>query len=163
MIAAFGTTNTDKIGILTKAIQAQDINIAPALSYDVDSGVSDQPMGIDEIRRGAINRARAAFDKAGQDDAVGIGPEGGLIEDNGALDYICIVALVIQSDIYVGISSRLRAPQPVADRVLQHGDYFTDILRDYVPQNDLDAKRVASILSRDGMLSEAMRNALWQM
>ncbi len=40
--------------------------------YAVPSGVPDQPLGIEEIYRGAVNRARAVMDAAAPDFAVGI-------------------------------------------------------------------------------------------
>lgn len=46
-------------------------------SMETDSGVSAQPIGLDETREGALNRARAAH-AAGAD--LGVGLEGGVVE-----------------------------------------------------------------------------------
>ena len=45
---------------------------------EVNSGVRDQPRGIDEIMQGAINRARGAYAYGGTN--LGVGIESGLIE-----------------------------------------------------------------------------------
>ena len=72
-----GTTNGPKIAAATGALQAY----APHASVEgakVESGVSDQPVGFEEIARGARNRAARAFALGDCDLAVGY--EDGLVE-----------------------------------------------------------------------------------
>eukprot|EP00550_Attheya_septentrionalis_P000618 CAMPEP_0198284268 /NCGR_PEP_ID=MMETSP1449-20131203/3762_1 /TAXON_ID=420275 /ORGANISM="Attheya septentrionalis, Strain CCMP2084" /LENGTH=214 /DNA_ID=CAMNT_0043981263 /DNA_START=164 /DNA_END=806 /DNA_ORIENTATION=+ len=48
-------------------------------SHIVPSNVSDQPMGAEETKRGAMNRARAAFAMAKEKPDFAVGMEGGLV------------------------------------------------------------------------------------
>ena len=62
---------------------------------EVKSGVSDQPIGIEEITRGAINRAKRPLKKGNAD--LGVGIEAGIYESPGTLTgyldiQVCAVA-----------------------------------------------------------------------
>ncbi len=72
-----GSNNEPKIAAVRSALLAY----APEVRVEgvgVVSGVAEQPVGLDEIIRGASNRARAAVESQGCELAVGI--EDGLIE-----------------------------------------------------------------------------------
>ena len=72
-----GSNNEPKIAAVRSALLAY----APEVRVEgvgVASGVAEQPVGLDEIIRGASNRARAAVESQGCELAVGI--EDGLIE-----------------------------------------------------------------------------------
>ena len=72
-----GSNNEPKIAAVRSALLAY----APEVRVEgvgVVSGVAEQPLGLDEIIRGASNRARAAVESQGCELAVGI--EDGLIE-----------------------------------------------------------------------------------
>ena len=70
-----GTLNRPKLGAARAALRPYAPQ-ACVLGTEVDSGVSEQPVGFDEILRGAETRARAAL-AAGAD--LGIGIEDGLV------------------------------------------------------------------------------------
>jgi non-canonical (house-cleaning) NTP pyrophosphatase len=74
-----GTRNRAKLEAvrLSFAAFAEPGVVLDLIPVSVTSGVSDQPIGHDEIIRGARNRARAAFDAANGEIAVGI--EDGLL------------------------------------------------------------------------------------
>lgn len=71
-----GSTNPVKVGAARAVFSRIDPHVQVA-GIEVDSGVSIQPWGDDETRRGAENRARAAL-AHGAD--YGVGFEGGVVE-----------------------------------------------------------------------------------
>jgi len=71
-----GSKNEPKIAAVRAAISAYSSGVE-VRGLDVTSGVPDQPVGFEEIVRGARNRARAAFAAGDCDLAVGI--EDGLV------------------------------------------------------------------------------------
>lgn len=62
--------------------QRDGLTVLDVQGFDVDSGVSHQPFGDDETKRGATTRCRAAFraykEKVGIAPHLAIGMEGGL-------------------------------------------------------------------------------------
>jgi inosine/xanthosine triphosphatase len=88
-----GSENRAKLAAVEAALRAfAKPGCAPSIiPVEVSSGVADQPIGWDEIVRGARNRARAAF--ASGDCALAMGIEDGLVRltdtqpgDSGGLD-----------------------------------------------------------------------------
>ncbi|MBP1911637.1 inosine/xanthosine triphosphatase [Thermococcus stetteri] len=71
MKVAVGSTNPAKVKAVREVFQGiyGDVEVVP---IEVDSGVPDQPMGLEETVKGAINRARQALEKTGADFGVGI-------------------------------------------------------------------------------------------
>jgi len=112
-----GTQNRPKLGAARAALRpyAPDARV---LGSDVDSGVPEQPVGFDEILRGARNRAQAAL-AVGAD--LGIGIEDGLV-DVGAvtpsqgrhLNLGCAV-VTDGSRLGVGLSSGFAYPPEVLE------------------------------------------------
>ncbi|MGH0036157.1 MAG: DUF84 family protein [Myxococcota bacterium] len=106
-----GTRNAPKLRAVQEAVGAY----APAvevLGADVSSGVPEQPVGLGEIARGALNRARAAFATGPCDAAVGL--EDGLVElpgleERGALNLGCAVVWDGERDA-LGLSSGFAYP-----------------------------------------------------
>jgi inosine/xanthosine triphosphatase len=88
------------------------------VAVDVPSGVSDQPFGDEETRRGAVNRARWALVEVGAD--VGVGLEGGLIETEYGL-MTCAWCAVVDSQGRVGVGGGVNVllPPAVADKMRQ--------------------------------------------
>ncbi len=74
-----GSKNVAKLAAVEKGAGAywNDIMVT---GEDVDSGVPAQPIGMDETRQGALNRARAALATGGD---LGIGLEGGVVNISG--------------------------------------------------------------------------------
>lgn len=117
MKIAIGSTNPVKqqASIAVLSIQFPD---AMFETVSVDSGVSDQPMGDEETRRGAMNRAHAALQVLQADMAVGL--EGGVQETEFGMFTCAWCAIVdVKSQIGVGGSSCIQLPQLVADDVRQ--------------------------------------------
>ena len=77
MKVAVGSTNGVKVKAVAAVIHRLDAS-AEVLGVEVDSGVSDQPLGDAETIAGAVRRARAAQQMADAD--LGVGLEGGVSE-----------------------------------------------------------------------------------
>jgi len=124
MKVTVGSCNPVKIA----AAQAVFSQIAPSVEVEgvrVSSGVSAQPWGDAETRRGAINRARAAL-QDGADYAVGF--EGGVIETESGL-MSCAWCAVLDRFGRVGVGGSLNflLPERVA-RDLRVGHELGDVM-----------------------------------
>lgn len=119
MKIAIGTENPTKIRALEETIQEYAI-LSPAvvISSKVDTGVSDQPMTLDQTMLGAQNRARAVY--SGCDLSVGI--ESGFIEAplaNGGLMEVTVCAIYDGNQVHYGFSSGFNCPQDIMGFVKQ--------------------------------------------
>jgi inosine/xanthosine triphosphatase len=116
--AAVGSTNPVKLAA-ARAVLARAFPACAVRAVAAPSGVPDQPWGDDETRRGAAERARAALASlGGAGDALGIGFEGGVVDDAGALR-TCAWAAVATPDgrVHLGGSLAMPLPPPVAERL----------------------------------------------
>merc|ERR1712046_86782 len=102
MRIAVGSTNPVKLDAAFQGVKAAldplDPDATPtALGFAVSSGVPDQPWGDDQTRQGAVNRAKAAFQKfeaehgACPDYAVGL--EGGIADGQGEMQAFAWMAV----------------------------------------------------------------------
>jgi inosine/xanthosine triphosphatase len=111
--AAVGSTNPVKLAA-ARAVLARAFPACAVRAVAVPSGVPDQPWGDDETRRGAAERARAALASlGGTGDALGVGFEGGVVDDAGALR-TCAWAAVATPDGRVHLGGSLAMPLPPA-------------------------------------------------
>jgi inosine/xanthosine triphosphatase len=105
------------------AVRAVLTRVAPAVQVDgiaVASTVPDQPFGDDETIRGAIARARAALDASDAD--LGVGIEGGVVEEPGGGMRTCAWAAVASRDGRTGVGGSLAMPlPPVVARAVRDG------------------------------------------
>jgi len=113
-----GSLNGPKLdavrGALTPYLPSLDVAGVP-----VASGVSDQPVGFDEIVAGARNRARAAMGGGGCDLAVGL--EDGLVEIPAAGRHAMNVGCAAVTDgtrVSLGFSAAFAYPPAVADEAI---------------------------------------------
>ncbi|MDE3172542.1 MAG: inosine/xanthosine triphosphatase [Gemmatimonadota bacterium] len=113
---AVGSTNPVKIA----AVRAVLSRVAPAVvvtGIAVPSSVPDQPVGDAETIRGALARARGAL--AAGDADLGVGIEGGVVDDPDGGMRTCAWAAVAARDGRTGVGGSLAMPLPpvVADAV----------------------------------------------
>lgn len=111
---AVGSTNPVKCG----AVRAVLLPLAPQARIEgvaVASTVADQPMGDDETIRGARARAIAARDALGAE--LGVGIEGGVVEEAGGAMRTCAWAVIVDRAGRSGVGGSLAMPLP--DRVAQ--------------------------------------------
>ncbi|MFP6639995.1 MAG: DUF84 family protein [Myxococcota bacterium] len=100
--------------------------------HSVDSGVSDQPIGLEEIVAGARNRARAAFEEGPCDLAVGI--EDGLIvlsELGGDVLNVGAAVLTDGQRESVGLSSGFAYPPACLPPALEGREPIGAVFDDY--------------------------------
>ena len=143
-----GSLNTVKLNatrnILEKIYGELDIS-----SKDVDSGVPDQPFGLDQTIEGAINRAKTAYSN---DYDLGVGIESGLMETPNTLTgYIDLqwCAIFDGQKITLGVSSGFEYPPEVINNVLS-GLEVGDVMDRITGIDNLGTKKGAvSPLSRD--------------
>ena len=106
---AVGSTNPVKIG----AVRAVIGPLAPAARIEgiaVASTVSDQPVGDEETIRGALARASAARDALNAD--IGVGIEGGVVEESNGGMRTCAWAVIVDTTGRMGTGGSLAMPLP---------------------------------------------------
>jgi inosine/xanthosine triphosphatase len=114
-LVAVGSANPVKLGA-ARAVIARVAPTARVESIEVASTVRDQPWGDEETIRGARSRARAA--RLALDAELGVGIEGGVVDDEEGLR-TCAWAVVVGPDDREGVGGSLAMPLPpvVADLV----------------------------------------------
>lgn len=132
-LIAVGTKNKCKL-----AAVAQTLAMCPSVArksavaaFAVPSGVSDQPMSLDETTRGARSRAEAAYAQATssfpEDGAarsmLAIGIESGLFQPSGDSEWfdVCVVSAFNGSTHRLGLSCSFQIPPAIMRYVLEHG------------------------------------------
>ncbi|MCG5103845.1 DUF84 family protein [Oceanobacillus alkalisoli] len=101
----------------------------------VPSGVSPQPKTDEETRRGAINRAIAAFNLRETD--IGVGLEGGVMLLNGSLYLTNWGALAVSHDeIYTAAGARIALPSAFLPE-LKQGKELGDIMEEYAQKENI--------------------------
>jgi inosine/xanthosine triphosphatase len=115
---AVGSTNPVKIAAV-RMVATRAFPEVEVIGLGVDSGVSEQPWGDEETRRGALNRAQAVLLAAGCD--LGVGLEGGVLDTEMGL-MTCAWCVIVDRGGRTGVGGgvHLRLPPSVA-RELQAG------------------------------------------
>lgn len=117
-----GTTNKAKIEAVEEIIEDYDFLSGSEIEgVSVESGVSDQPLSLDETITGAMNRARLAFSNCDYS----IGLESGLMTvskaKSGYMD-LCVCAIFDGEEFHLGLSSAWEFPNPeVMKMMLEDG------------------------------------------
>ena len=120
-------------------------------STDVDSGVPDQPFGLDETIKGAVNRAKNSY-SVDMDLSVGI--ESGLMETpNTITGYIDLqwCAIFDGEKITLGVSSGFEYPPEVIKEVI-NGIEVGDVMDRVTGVNNLGQKKGAVSHLSHGLL-----------
>ena len=108
---AVGSTNPVKCGAVRVVLSA----LAPRARVEgvaVASGVPDQPFGDEETIRGALTRAAAAREALGAE--LGVGIEGGVVEESDGSMRTCAWAAIVDANGRKGIGGSLALPLPRA-------------------------------------------------
>ena len=114
-VVAVGSTNPAKVEAAGEALRRL-VGEFQVVAEDVDSGVSAQPLSIDETRRGAEGRARAALEAVPEADW-GVGVEGGVHVDESGRGWLVTVAAVADRRGTVSTGEGLRLMLP--DRMVE--------------------------------------------
>ena len=167
-VAMIGSTNPGKIAAAQAALNEwPSLQSSPyANSYIVrgmatESGVREQPLGLEETVLGAKNRARTARDESGAH--IGIGLESGLVEvENSTVDF-CACVIYDGDRYHVGLSSGWPLPPRVASTIpfLGYNQSFENVgvPADATGDGVLSALS-GGVLSRPMQMQEAIRAAL---
>ena len=106
---AVGSGNRVKIGA-ARAVIARIAPGAEFTSHEVSSGVPDQPVGDEETIRGALARAHAA--RAAGDADLGVGIEGGVVNEPDGSMRTCAWAAIVSRDGRESVGGSLAMPLP---------------------------------------------------
>jgi len=116
MIVAVGSTNPTKIAPV-EAVFKTHFPKTLVRGISVASGVSEQPMSIDEMYLGALNRAQNAL-KNVKNAEYGVGIEGGLHKHIfGWFEHSIVVIVNSNNEIGVGASGGLVLPEIIMDSI----------------------------------------------
>lgn len=110
MIVAVGSTNPTKIQPV-EHIFSHHFKGCIVRGVTVPSGVSEQPMDIDEMYKGALNRAKNALKKT-KGAEYGVGIEGGLHKHSfGWFEHSIVVIVNTEGQIGIGATGGLVLPE----------------------------------------------------
>ncbi|WP_457614811.1 inosine/xanthosine triphosphatase [Methanopyrus sp.] len=124
-----GTVNPVKVRATERAfLRAFPDREVTVEAVSVDPGVPPQPVGVEEVHRGARNRAREAWDRGGYS----VGLEAGLVEIGDVhVDLHVAVVLDPEGREAVGTSPGFQLPLEVTERALsgeEVGEVFSEIV-----------------------------------
>jgi inosine/xanthosine triphosphatase len=115
---AVGSTNPIKIAAV-QAVTSRALPQAEVIGLDIASGISEQPWGDEQTRKGALNRARSALAAAGTD--FGVGLEGGVLETEMGL-MTCAWCVIVDRDGHIGVGGGVHMLlPPLVAQALQNG------------------------------------------
>ena len=109
-LVGVGSTNPVKVAAVRNVLA----RVAPSARIEpvkVASTVSDQPFGDNETIQGALARARAA--RQAVNGELGVGIEGGVVDENGSMR-TCAWAVIVDASGREGIGGSLAMPLPEA-------------------------------------------------
>lgn len=132
-LIAVGSTNPAKVSAVI-AVARRVWPDACVRGIDVPSGVSEMPMSDEELRRGALERAKRA--RAALDADLGLGLEGGVAR-HGDLYFVCGWVATVDRGGHVGLGAtgRVLLPDDIARR-LREGDSLGEIMDELSGQTD---------------------------
>jgi inosine/xanthosine triphosphatase len=122
MFIAVGSTNRIKVdAVKEKLKEYPTLSHLDVISYDVSSEISEQPMSLEEIIKGAKNRAKNAYIQANPCLA-SFGIESGLFQAPGSsTGYLeaCICSVFDGQDHHIGLSCGFEVPPDILKWVLE--------------------------------------------
>lgn len=161
MRIAVGSTNPTKVKAVENVMRRiyGDVEV---IGVEVDTGVPDQPIGIEEIARGAINRAKSALEKANAD--LGVGIEAGIYSFPGTLTgYLDVqVCAIVSPDgvITIGHGPGFEYPPVVIEKVLNDGVEVGIAMGELVDDPELKKKIGAIGVLSKGLLPRTELNEI---
>ncbi len=164
-----GSKNPAKVEAVREILQDYPhLKDADVVGVEVDSGIAEQPVSIEEMAEGAVNRARAAF----VDCDYSIGIESGLMKipqtKSGYLE-ACVAVVFDGTEHHLGLSSGFECPDTEVVRlVIEEGFNFADAANKTGLTNDPAIGKNQGVigiltkgrLDRKAYTKEALRTAL---
>lgn len=146
MKIAVGTTSEQKLGYLNEVLGNLCLN-AEIVSFDVPSGVSEQPISSKETKTGSINRAKLAFEKA-KDADFGMGIEVGY-HPNKVGDYkiFCWTSIVDKNSKIISARSHKMLLPEFHQEIVKSNGYLGDHVRRFIAESPSEtSKAIGEIL-----------------
>src|SRR3989344_4341066 len=125
MKIALGSTSIDKANIL-KEILGEFFKDLEFQTYDVSSGITDQPLDEETTITGAINRAQTIRERNIKSDLF-VGLEGGLSLIHNNYFLVCVVALINKKgDLFLGINRKKLFSEAISNACAEYrnSSYF---------------------------------------
>jgi inosine/xanthosine triphosphatase len=149
-----GSKNKQKVEALREILKDYpDFPGAEIISKDVSSDVADQPKSLDETIKGAMNRAKNAFD----DCEYSFGLESGLMAvpetKTGYMDFTAC-AIYDGKKFHLGLSSAFEYPIKITKYVLENNDNISNAF------NKLGLTKSNNLGSEEGAIGILTRNRL---
>ncbi|WP_338727690.1 inosine/xanthosine triphosphatase [Haladaptatus sp. DJG-WS-42] len=161
MRVGVGSQNPVKVRATERAVG--DVLSTTVEAVAVESGVGEQPYGLDETITGAENRARAVLDTG--DYELGVGIEGGVAPIEGDL-YLVMWAAVTDGEIVgKGAGPSLVLPDAIATRI-EEGEELGPVMDDVLDMTNVAKKQgaagalTAGVVDREDALTHAVAGAL---
>ncbi len=165
-----GSKNKAKVAAVEDLIKDYScIAHADISGVNAESGVSEQPLTLEETVQGAVNRAKDVIKDGGD---YGFGIESGLMTVpntlSGHLD-MCVCAIADKDDVYIGLSSAWEFPNPeVVRSMLEEGlDMAQACVKHGLTDDPSLGEKGGAVnivtngrLDRKSYTQEAIRNAL---
>jgi len=116
MMVAVGSLNPTKIRPV-RTIFRKHFSPLTVIGVSVPSGVAEQPMHIDEMYQGALNRAQNALKQVTNAD-YGVGIEGGLHNHSfGWFEHSIVVIVNKKGEVGIGTSGGIVLPKVIMDSI----------------------------------------------
>ena len=167
MIIAIGTERAPKVAAVETAfekaahlfpINAQDFKFLP---LTVETGISEMPLSVVELMKGASNRAENAWIAATnlrKTPSFALGLEGGFFPVAGVLEsdewflqsWACIRD---EKAVHFGSSGAISIPRPIVDEVVKDGQELGKIIDKYSKTVDVRSKGGAYDVFSRGLLN----------
>jgi inosine/xanthosine triphosphatase len=123
MVIAIGSTNEAKVLAVKEVIlTSPGFSTEEVFSVSTSSGVSDQPLSLQETILGAKNRARNAFEKCNPC-KISFGIESGLMKTPDVTTgfiHVSVCSIFDGENHYIGLSTGFEIPQQILDLVLNN-------------------------------------------
>jgi inosine/xanthosine triphosphatase len=143
-----GSLNPAKINAVKQALINENIEVD---GLKVPSDVADQPIGDEETKQGAINRAIATVKESGSD--IGIGLEGGIVDTKeGMLLNNWGALATANGDVFVASGMRIYLPEEVAQGV-RSGKELGIVMADFTKKHDVRSKEGAVGIFTNGYVT----------
>lgn len=139
-----GSTNPVKINAVVMAASETWPEVE-VVGVEVESGIPEQPMGDQETKQGAINRARAALAKSQTDpieaQVLGVGLEGGVVKQGTELwSTVWVVVVDPTGTSTFANGARFPVPPIIAQKILD-GEEMGPIVAELVGEADVRKKQ----------------------
>lgn len=161
MKVVVGSKNAAKMGAVENGVKAYWGEVE-MVGVDVPSGVSDQPMSLDETVQGAVNRAKAAF-AAVPGCELAFGLEGGVMEMAGRTILFGVAAVFDGKEVSAAQTGGVPLPDAWGEALKngeELGPYMAKIFKDYNRKIGAMPFLTRGVILREEEFSMAVKGAL---